>query len=146
MKALYAEDILLNPVTYELPNPFKVKKFVFSEAPIPEQYKFETMNDFVKEIPMEGYYNKTYIKETLVPEFEFAYNQLTPVIIELNLLINEVQNIIKIGSSPKNFLKLKEGHHYLNIEPHRIFLFYYLFLLHLELLLMPLDCLYSLQD
>lgn len=122
MKALYADDILLTPKTHELPEPFKVKKFVFSEEPIPDEYKFENMTDFVREIPLEGYANKNFIKDTLVHEFEDAYNQLTPVILELNDIIADVQKIIKKGAvATRKFTNLKEGHHYLNAEPYRKF-------------------------
>jgi hypothetical protein len=122
MKALYADDILLTPKTHELPEPFKVKKFTFTEEPIPDEYKFENMSDFVREIPMEGYVNKNFVKETLVREFEDAYNLLTPVIIELNDIISDVRKIIKKSSvDTRKFTNLKEGQHYLNLEPYRKF-------------------------
>ena len=120
MKNLYGDDVLLKEVERELPEPFKVKKYTFSEDPIPDEYKFEGMSDFVKEIPVEGYYNKNFIRDVLVPEFENAYNQLTPVILEIQDLIEHVQKIVKKGSkTPKRAGRLKDGLHYLNEDPYR---------------------------
>lgn len=121
MKNLHLDNTLLTDKEFELPEPLKIKKFTFTLDPIPEEYLFPKWDEFIVPLPIEGYPNRLYVKENIVPNLVKVYNELTPYIYQLSDIINQVQKIVK-DSSVKRYKKMfKTRPHFLNVDIYRKF-------------------------